>query len=216
MNIRLLRSFFILFIAIAAATGATAAALLSNPASATSVTYSTASADLLIAPNIAGNNPGVYGSSISGDVFTGLAPGDSRSFSFWLKNSGTGTFDLDLFADLNNITYKDSADVALTESQTDLDTTMSVSFTCNVSNSTTRDGSTPAKTLTAWQADEPHTLSNGGHIDSGALEPDNGTSNGTGRDEARCTMTTTVNPSSTAKETSAVFDVSFTGQQVID
>lgn len=201
---RLLGSGAIVFGVLAAVAGISSALFTSSPATATPNTFATGSANLQIASN-SGSNPVLpYGTSIPGASVTGLTPGESEDFVFWLKNSSTDNMELDLAADLANIVKP-----------SDLDSKLKVKFSCDVkaSSTTERDGDTTEKTLTTWDTDPPEQMNQGADTIPGRLGK-NGTANGAGSDEAKCTMTTTLDESSTSSNTSASFDAVFTGTQV--
>lgn len=99
--------------------GATFAAFSSQATSANN-TFATGTADLLIAEDVSGN-PGTFGSSITGPNFTGMLPGDSKDFLFWLKNGSTSPTSLALTADVSAINSAANA----------LDDSLLVSWTCD-------------------------------------------------------------------------------------
>lgn len=200
---RMLLSFALVFAALAAVAGISNALFTSEPAIADENTFTTGSADLLIAPDATGT-PGTYSNTIPGASVAGLTPGETETFVFWLKNDSDDTMELDLTGDLTNISDLTG---------TDFSTTMLIDFGCDVQNSTARDGSTPIKALGTWDTDLAQTLDDGHHALSGILGPSDLT-NGTGTDEAKCTMTVSLDESSTSENSTASFDAEFIGTQV--
>lgn len=200
---RLLTSVGVIFGVLAAVAGVSSALFTSDPATASANTFTTGSANLSIAPDSAGT-PGTYGSSITGANITGLTPGESATFVFWLKNDSTDTLELDLFADLANITANG-----------DLGSMLKVQFTCDnkTNNSSQRDGDTTSKSLTTWGTDVAEQMNQGTDTTPGRLGA-SGAANGSGSDEAKCTMTATLDPASNSPATNATFDAVFTGTQV--
>jgi hypothetical protein len=202
---RLVISGAVVFATLAGVVGVSRALFVSAPATATDSTFSTGSANLLIASD-AGVLPGTYGASIPGANVTDMTPGEERTFTFWLKNDSPGNMELDLASDL--------ADISLTPS-TDLGTALSLDFDCDVKNSTNRDGETPVKNVNAWDADaaEPVDDPVDASTTRGQLGP-SGAADGVGTDEAECVMTTALDSGSTAQSATASFDAVFTGTQV--
>lgn len=187
---------------LAGVAGVSRALFTSAPATATANSFSTGSADLQIASDVS-NSPGTYGTSIPGATVSDLTPGKTSTLVFWLKNNSSGDMELDLASDLANVTAGT------------LGSSLNIKFTCDnkTSSSTARDGETSNKTLTAWDTDAAEPVNQGTDTTPGRLGP-NGTANGSGSDEAKCTMTTTLDPTSNSQGASASFDAVFTGTQV--
>lgn len=201
-TLRLLTSGLVIFGALAGVVGVSRAVLVTNVASATNNTFSTGTASLAIAPDVNGT-AGTYSTTIPGFSATGLMPGETKTFKFWLKN--TSAIDLNLFADTTNTTYKNGAD-PITTTGTDLDTKMKLVFNCDVRNSTA-DGSTPTKTVGTWETTvTPDQFDVGGVAKLGSTST---TSN-----EAQCTMVVTLDSDSASANQTAIFDAQFTGQQI--
>lgn len=200
-SLRLLMSGLVIFATLAAVAGVSSALFTSEPAIADDNTFTTGSADLLIA---ADDGLFGYGSSIAGADVSGLTPGEEANFTFWLKNASDDTMELDLTGDLTDISDLTG---------TDFDTTMSVAFSCDVKNSTSRDGGIAAKNLGTWDTDPAASMDDGHHALSGALGPSDVT-DGSGSDEAECTMSVTLDESSTSQDSTASFDAEFVGTQV--
>ena len=201
-TLRLLTSALVIFGALAAVAGVSSA-LFSDSATLENSTFATGEgADLLIAPE-GPESPGTYADSILGPTITNMLPGDTETFTFWLKNnSDSETLSLDLSTIIENV---NSLPVDST-----LRDDLSVGFTCDVGDddSTTPDGPgiTP-KTLNDWDNDVSAMTG------LGTLGPNDGTVNGIGSDEAECIMTATLSSSSTAENNSVNFDAEFTGTQ---
>ncbi len=213
---RLLLSAGIVFGVLAAVAATSSAIFQSNPAKVAGSTFSTGSADLLIAPH-AGTGPGTYSTSTPGATITDLIPGQQKNFDFWLKNAGQGDIELNLTGDVTNIVLTDKNNQTLTADATDLDTSLKILIKCDVMNTTLRDGASTVKDLATWNTDAPEALDEttviSANITPGRLAKNDGTNNGTGPDEAHCTMTATLENSSTANATSASFDAEFVGTQ---
>lgn len=100
--------------------GGSAFAVFSSSAASTANTFTTGNANLMIAPDVAGN-PGTFVSSIAGPSFGGLAPGDSEDFDFWLKNVSSANVSLDLTGDVS----------AISTDPNNLDSTLLIKWTCD-------------------------------------------------------------------------------------
>lgn len=114
--------------------GATYAAF-SGSATATNNTFATGNADLQIALDT-GNNTEVFGSNIAGPTFTGILPGQTKTFNFWLKNNSTTPIGLDVTADVSGI---DPAD----DNSQVIDNTLLVSWTCDTNGNNSLGDETP-------------------------------------------------------------------------
>lgn len=77
-------------------------AFFTDQASSVGNTFSTGNANLSIAPDVTGN-PGTYANSIPGANFGGMLPGDTKTFTFWLKNESSSPINLSLTSDLANL-----------------------------------------------------------------------------------------------------------------
>lgn len=213
---RLILSAGIIFGVLAAVAATSSAIFSTDPATITGNTFATGGADLLIAaPN--GSLPGTYGTSIQGADISGMMPGEEKKFDFWLKNASQGAVELDLTAELTQITFADSAEQPLSTNETELDTTLTVLISCDVSNASLRDGASTTKNLATWQSDGVTALDQTTSISTnatpGRLGENDGTDNGVGSDEAKCTMTAKLDPNSNAKATATSFNAQFVGTQ---
>lgn len=186
-SLRLVTGTLMIFGVLAAVAGVSTA-LFSDTVSIQNSTFATGTADLEIATDLDGV-PGTYGDSILGADVSGMVPGQSEDFDFWLHNASGGTLSLDLSAIVNDIS-----------GGAGIRADLMVGFTCP-------DGSILPKSLDDWEDDLAPT---GG---LGTLTPADGTVDGTGTDEAPCTMTATLDSDSTASGESATFDAVFTGTQ---
>lgn len=198
--LRFLFSASIVFAVVAAVAATSGAFSTVTPASAEDITFTTGTASLLIAADSSGI-PSTYGQSITGPTFTGLTPGEEETFTFWLKNNSDDDMELDLSADLFEKTSGDTL-------EDDLD----IIFSCDVRSSTNRDGDSPEKSLAAWYTDLKEALDEGGDPFPGRLGGNDGVGNGTSDDEAKCVMTTTLDPTSDAQGVTVSFDADFTGE----
>lgn len=68
--------------------GAGAYAFFSDVAHSNNNTFSSGNADMQLALDVS-NAPGTYGDNITGPSFSGLFPGNSRTFTFWIKNNSS-------------------------------------------------------------------------------------------------------------------------------
>jgi predicted ribosomally synthesized peptide with SipW-like signal peptide len=103
--------------------GGTTFALFDDSVTATNNTFAVGNADLQIAPDT-GSGPGTFVESIPGPSFTGMFPGQTKTFEFWLKNSSTSTIDLALTADVSAINPAADGDQ-------DVDNVLLVSWVCD-------------------------------------------------------------------------------------
>ncbi len=102
--------------------GGTAFALFSDTATATNNTFATGNADLQISLN--GED---YDDSIPGPTFTGMFPGDSRTYDFWLKNNSSAAISLNLTSDVSAINPDP-------DGNQEIDNTLLVSWVCDPEN----------------------------------------------------------------------------------
>lgn len=187
--------------ALALAGGATFA-FFSDTATSSDNTFSTGNADLLIAPE-GPESPGSYSDSIAGFIASNLIPGFEDDFVFWLKNGSSADMSFDLVGSFANVSTTGNADIANqltaqitcmsdTDNNGSLDTTIATSGTFSVN---------------GWA---------GGPQSLGTLGPNDGDSDGTGPDEAECTMHVVLPDglNSTYENSSAEFDGVFDATQV--
>ncbi|MEX1997408.1 MAG: TasA family protein [Candidatus Andersenbacteria bacterium] len=190
-------------LAVLAAVAGVSSALFSDTATLENSTFATGNVDLLIAQE--GNSPVAYLNSIQGPVVENMLPGQTSEFEFWLKNNSSAESEvsLDLSVLIENIQ-------TLPANSTDIKEDLSVGFSCDVGDDgeTLGDGSVDAKPLSDWENDGG--IPTGG---LGTLGPNDGTVDGEGSDEARCTMTATLDINSEATNKSVNFDAEFTGTQ---
>ena len=98
-------------------------ALFDDSATAQSNTFATGNADLQISLDT-GGVPDGFGSTVDGPDFTGVLPGQTRTYDFWLKNNSSDPIVLDLTADVNAITPADDPDQ-------DIDNALLVRWVCD-------------------------------------------------------------------------------------
>lgn len=101
--------------------GATYAAF-SGSASATSNTFATSTAELLISSDPSGTE-GTFSPTVDGQDFSGVLPGQTKTFNFWLKNNSSDMA-MSLVADVSAIVDAD-------DSSQQLDNQLLVSWTCD-------------------------------------------------------------------------------------
>lgn len=117
--------------------GGTTFALFDDSVTQTANTFAVGDANLQIAIDT-GSGPGTFGETIVGPSFTGMFPGQTKTFEFWLRNSSTAAIDLDLVADVTAIVDPvDANDL--------IDNTLLVSWVCDLSG----DGSLADETVTS-------------------------------------------------------------------
>lgn len=172
-------------------------ALFSDVASSQDNTFATGNADLVIAQGDI--SPGAYTSDIPAPAVSesAIAPGFTKAYPFWLKNNSTSAISLNLETTFN--------DVVILGGNAELANQLTAQFTCQ--SDTNNDGSLDTTiatsgtfTINQWDA---------GSAPLGTLGLNDGDSNGTGSDEARCVMT--VNLPSSADNTLAGSSLSFDG-----
>ena len=191
MNRKILVSGISIFSALAIMGGA-AFALFSNSASAINNTFATGNADLQIAQDLSGT-PDTFGDSITGPTFTGMFPGQSRTFDFWLRNNSSSAITLDLTADVNAINPSGDGDQAI-------DNALLISWTCD----TTGNGSLGDETPTSEFS--PRDWFNGGNASLSTLAPST---------NMFCRMTGRLPSSadSTVADQTVIFDALYDGTQ---
>lgn len=100
-------------------------ALFDDSVTATNNTFAAGNADLKIAPDATGS-PGPYADTIPGPNFSGMFPGQTKTFEFWLKNESLSAIDLDLTADVEDILPSGDGDQVI-------DNALLVSWVCDTS-----------------------------------------------------------------------------------
>lgn len=203
--LRLATSGALVFGVLAAVAGVSSALLTTNTVTAAPNTFSTGTASLEIGSD-SGGGPVGYGLTIPGPTESNLVPGDTRVFTFWLRNTSSTAIDLHLIGDLANYVFKNGATV-ITDGDTDLDSKMKVIFNCDVEGSS-NDGSTLDKTLTSWSTSTP---SGDEKFDQGGTAVLGSTP---ATDEAKCTMSLKLDSTSVSTNHTAIFDAIFHGEQV--
>lgn len=154
MNKKIATSAMSIFSALAIA-GGTTYALLDDSVTATGNTFATGTANLEISLDNAGSPLG-YGVTIEGPDFTGILPGESRSYDFWLRNNSTDPIVLDLNADVTTIN-------PASDGAQDIDNALLVKWLCDLNfNDDLSDE-------TATAAFSPRAWLNGGAADIGGL-----------------------------------------------
>jgi predicted ribosomally synthesized peptide with SipW-like signal peptide len=131
-------------------------ALFDDTVTATNNTFAVGNADLQISPDSGGTATG-FADTITGPSFTGMFPGQTKTFEFWLKNNSQAAIDLDLKADIENI-------VNATDVTDEIDNTLLVSWVCDTSgNGGLEETPTAEFSPRAWQ--------DGGDAGLGTLAP---------------------------------------------
>ncbi len=156
MNKKIVFSVVSIFSALAIMGGATFAAF-SDTATTTGNTFATGNADLQVAPDVSGN-AGTFVETMPGPTFSGMFPGQTKTFDFWLKNNSTATIPLDLTADISAINPSNDGDQQL-------DNVLLVSWLCDIDH----DNSLGNNTATAEFS--PRDWLNGGNASVGSLGP---------------------------------------------
>lgn len=156
MNKKIALSGLSIMAALTILAGATYAAF-SDFVTATGNTFAVGNADLQIALDNSGA-PGTYGDTIPGPTFSGIIPGQTKNYVFWLKNASTSATPLDLTADINAIDPTDDG------AQT-IDNTLLVSWTCDTDHDNSLANNTPTAEFS------PRDWLNGGNAGVGALTP---------------------------------------------
>lgn len=169
-------------------------AQFSDSATVSGNTFSTGDSNLQIAANNAGI-PGTYGESITGPTFTGIFPGQTKTFEFWLKNSSTAAINLDLLADVSAINPTDNI------TQT-IDNVLLISWVCDT------DGNGGLADNTPSSAFSPRDWFEGGNAALGSLEPN---------EEMICRMfgNLPLSADNTVANQSVAFDVRYDATQVV-
>jgi len=168
-------------------------ALFTDTATSEDNTFVSGNADLQIALDV--ESPGIFGESIAGPNFTGIFPGESRDFDFWLKNNSASKIDLDVTADVSSITPAGDGDQTI-------DNVLLVKWTCDLDG----DGDLSDETPTAEFS--PRDWFNGGNAALGSLTP---------AEEMLCRMTGRLpsDADSTVADQTVVFDVEYDATQVL-
>ena len=93
--------------------GGSAFAAFSDTATSQNNTFATGDANLQIAADD-NNSPGSYGNFIPAPAVneTGIYPGFTKNYKFWLKNTSTSTINLNLAVDLSDIVTTGNSDIA--------------------------------------------------------------------------------------------------------
>lgn len=102
MNTKIALSGFSIITALALTAGATFA-LFTDQASSNNNSFTSGNASLEIAEDT-GSGPGTFSPSIAGVTFNNIFPGFDDRHLFWLKNTSTSPIDLNLTADLADLT----------------------------------------------------------------------------------------------------------------
>lgn len=135
--------------------GGTTFAFFTDQASSTNNTFSTGNADLDIAPDT-GTGPGGFAETISGPNFTGIIPGETRNFDFWLRNNSSTALGLDLLADISAINPVLDADQ-------EIDNVLLISWNCDTDLDLSLGNNTPTSEFS------PRDWLNGGDESVGSL-----------------------------------------------
>ena len=175
-------------------------ALFTDTATSQDNTFSTGSADLQIANDVA--SPGAYSNDIAGVSFTNIFPGFSEDTDFWLKNSSAGAFSMDVTVGLDDVT-----------AGPELGDALMVSFQCDTDNDGI-DGGDPVvgpKSVSTWESDLPEALAQIGE-NEGASDA----TNASDQDELLCRMNASVDSDedNSIASQSVSFDGVFNGTQV--
>lgn len=133
--------------------GATFAAF-SDSATTTANTFATGNADLQIAVN--STDPLVFSDSIAGPNFSGILPGQTKNFDFWLKNNSTATLTLDLTADVSSITPSE-------DGAQGIDNALLISWVCDSNGNNSLGDESPTAEFS------PRDWLNGGNASVGSL-----------------------------------------------
>lgn len=155
MNTRIGISIISIVSALALLSGATFA-FFSDQATSNGNTFSTGNADLQIAADVEGTE--VFTDSITGPNFSGLFPGETREFDFWLKNNSLSAIDLNLVADVSAINPTDDA-------TQEIDNALLISWVCDT------DGNGGVADNTPTAEFSPRAWLNGGNASLESLTP---------------------------------------------
>ncbi len=126
-------------------------AFFSDSATASNNTFATGNADLQL--SLDGES---FANSIPGPAFTNMAPGDTETYDFWLKNNSSASISLDLTADVSAINPNPDGDQLI-------DNTLLVSWVCDTDNDNDFSNNTPTSEYS------PRDWLNGGNASIGAL-----------------------------------------------
>lgn len=203
MNSKIAMSALSIMASLAIMGGATFA-LFTDTATSQNNTFSTGNASLLIAP--AGASPGTYGESIPAPAINELniVPGFSKDYKFWLKNDSSSAISLNLTATFDDVVTTVNPDIA---------NQMTVQFTCR----SDTDNNISLDTVIATSGTFSVNTWDAGSDSLGTLGLNDGDSDGTGPDEAECTMHVAL-PSgldNTYANSSVMFDGVFDATQVV-
>ncbi|OGH14012.1 MAG: hypothetical protein A2687_06115 [Candidatus Levybacteria bacterium RIFCSPHIGHO2_01_FULL_38_26] len=168
-------------------------ALFTDTATSEDNTFASGNADLQISLDDPDSSPVEFLDSIPGPNFTGIFPGESRDFDFWLKNNSSSVIDLDLTADVSSITPDPDGDQTI-------DNILLLSWTCDINGNGSLGDETPTAEFS------PRDWLNGGNAALGSLIP---------AEEMFCRMTGRL-PStadSTVANQTVVFDVVYDATQ---
>lgn len=200
MNTRIAFSAISILAALTITAGATFA-VFTDVATSQDNTFSTGNADLQLADDNGLGAAGTYANDITGATFSNMAPGQTVTKQFWIKNNGT----------VNLATTVDLEGESLGSAQ-DLKTALTIKFKCDTNdNGLTDDPGTTAKTVNQWLTDTPESLDTI-LASTGAQNASSSTSDA---DELVCQMIGTVSGSAgneIAGETLS-FDARFDGTQ---
>ncbi len=156
MNRKIAFSAVSIFGALALMAGTTFA-LFDDSATQTGNTFAVGNADLQIAPDVTGN-PGTFVETIPGPSFSGMFPGQTKTFDFWLKNNSLAAIDLNILADVTSV-------VDPVDANDTIDNVLLVSWTCDIS------GNGSLGDETATSAFSPRDWLDGGDASLGSLIP---------------------------------------------
>ena len=134
MNKKIAMSLMSITAALVVMGGATYAAF-SGSATATNNTFAAGNANLEIA--VDNNGPVAFGPTIAGPNFTGILPGQTKTFDFWLKNTSSDTLTLDLVADVSALNPDPDADQAI-------DNVLLISWNCDTDFDNSLGNNTPS------------------------------------------------------------------------
>lgn len=200
INKRIIGSLLSILTTLAMMTGATFA-FFTDTAISQNNTFSTGNADLQIAQDNAGQ-PASYGEEIPAPAIneTDIFPNFTKQYVFWLKNNSSSAIKLDITTTFDDVVTTGNADIS---------NQLNSQFTCvtDLDNNGTFDNplaTTGTQSINAWDANS---------IGMGQLNVKDGDSN-SGADEAKCTMTITLNDvNNTYAGSSVRFDGVFIGTQ---
>lgn len=155
MNIRIAFSILTILASAGIMAGATFA-FFTDQATSTNNTFSAGNADLQIAVDVVGSE--VFADTIAGPNFTGMFPGETRNFDFWLKNNSASAINLNLTADVDDI-------LPAADGVQDIDNELLVRWTCDLDGNLSLGDETPTSEFS------PRDWFTGGNASLGSLIP---------------------------------------------